>query len=243
MRAENSPRPSKLLRVRSFVDHSPQRPAPDVDKPRKKRFVAPFYFPAEAQDAIGTLLQQTGMGDREGRQLFITATEYELGHFRSTTPDASPTGTTPAPQPYIAPEEVALTQIGQAASQLFALLQQTGEATRTLLGARLMDADPFARLYDERYFEHLNVELERIAAACMHQAEFPAGLTSAPAMSEDTRRLILQLARIFRECLEVKLKPEEVKTFSQVLCIIRDSTQISIPCESDILTLLLPDSQ
>jgi len=239
MRAENGPRPSRLLRVREFVDHPLQKPAPDPGKPGKSRFVEPYHFPAEALSAIGALLQQAGMGDRDGRQLFVTALEYEIGLFRSTVFDAPPARPKPPPPTRTERE---LPQLGQLVSQLLAVLQQTGKAARTLLGERLTTSDPFARVHDCRYFDQLEIELQRIALACVQREEPPAE-PPAPAMSDGTRRLILQLARIFRECLEIKLTPEALEIFSQVLCIIRDSVQINIPCESDILARVLSDTQ
>jgi hypothetical protein len=237
MRAENDPRPAKLLRVRERIDMPLTRPQASAAKRRKSRFVAPVYLPAETQAAIQALLQQAGIGDRDGRQIFITAAEYEVGTFRSTAVE------TPTPEPRPAPRppsqaDMELAQIGQAAGEFLVLLRQAGAPARSLLAEHLTTLDPFGRIHDEHYMGQLEVELERIRTAIARH-EKPPPEPPPPAVSEGARLLARQLARIFGECLEVKLKAAELETFCQVLCLIRDGAQIALPCEPPVLAQLL----
>jgi hypothetical protein len=239
MRAENGPRPTKLLRVRDRGDTPLTRPPASAAKRGKSRFVAPACLPAETQAAIETLLRDAGIGDRDGRQIFITAAEYEVGAFRSAAADAPAPRPRPAARPH-SRADIEIAQIGQSATQLLALLRQTGKGARTLLGERLTSVDPFARIHDERYLVQLEVELERICAAAQREEAAPE--PPAPVISEGARLLVLQLARIFRECLEVKLQAAELEAFSQILCLIRDGAQIAIPCEAPVVAQLLQDA-
>jgi hypothetical protein len=246
MRIEKSAHPSRPLRVREFQDKVVKKPAakaPAKRKTGKSRFVAPYYFKDEDRSAIDGLLGEAGLGDAEGRQLFITAAEYEVGSLRPTLQAETETQRTrtPEPKPH-SKAEIELAQLGMAAEQLIALMQQTHKSGRSTLGRRLEASDPFARRHDERYFRHLELELERLAEACrLPRAEPSAPAMQNPPASAAAEKLVAQLARIFRECLEVRLEAAQTEVFARILCVIRDSAQIRIPCETDRVVELLTD--
>jgi hypothetical protein len=238
MRIEKTTRPSRLLRVREFQDKLGKKPATAQvkSKPKgKSRFVAPYYLEDQDRAALEALMADAGLGDADGRQLFITAVEYEVGTHRPHLQEGTQPIAPPAPQP--APHskaDIELAQLGEAAGQILALLQRTHKGARGTLAKRMSEADPFGRDYGERYLAQLELELERMAEACRLRVQEPSP-PPPPQLSEAARRLIAQLARIFRECLEVRLGADEIPAFCRVLCLLRDSAQIHFPCEPEVI--------
>ena len=231
MRIENTTHPTRLLRVRKLPEQVTKQPGKKRENSQKSRFVAPYYFQNEEHAAIAALLEQAELGDDEGRQLFITATEYEVAAY-CLTPDDEP-GLAVAPKPK-SKAEIELAGLGRSAEQLLSLLLGTHKTARRALAGKLTDSDTFGREHGERYLNQLELELSRIADVCRleEEAQEPP---EAPPLGENARKLITQLARIYGECLEVSLTPGHLDTFGRILCIIRDSAHIGIPCDSETL--------
>jgi hypothetical protein len=200
--------------------------------------VAPYYFQNEEQTAIATLLEQAELGDDEGRRLFITAAEYEVAAYR-LAPDDEPAPVA-APKPK-SKAEIELADLGRSAEQLLALLLRTHKTARKALVEKLTDSDTFGREHGERYLHQVELELGRIADVC-RQDEGSQEEPEVPPLSENARRLVAQLARIYGECLEVSLNPDQLDTFGRILCIIRDSDQIAIPCDPETLAGLVQET-
>jgi hypothetical protein len=235
MRTENTTHPTRLLRVRELPEQLRKQPRKRGESSPKSRFIAPYYFQTEEQTAIAALLEQAQLSDNEGRRLFITAMEYEVASY-CLTPDEGPTpvvAAVAAPKPK-SKAEIELVDLGRSAEQLLALLQGTHKTARKTLVERLTDTDAFGREHGERYLNQLELELGRIAEVC-GQEEVAQEVPQAPPLGENARRLIVQLTRIYGECLEVNLIPDQMDTFARILCIIRDSAQIAIPCDPETL--------
>lgn len=232
MRIENTTRPTRLLRVRELPEPVAMQPETKGGNSPKSRFVAPYYFQNEEQAAIFALLEQAELSDDEGRRLFITAAEYEVASYR-LTPDDKPA---PVPAPKSKSKaEIELAGLGRAAEQLLALLLGTHKTARNALVRKLTDSDTFGREHGDRYLNQLELELGRIADVCQQQKVEAQQEPETQQLGENVRKLTAQLARIYSECLEVSLTPEHLDTFGRVLCIIRDSAQIEIPCDPETL--------
>jgi len=237
MRTENTLFPTRLLRVRELPGEVTKGPGKKKGDGSQSRFVAPYYLQDEEQDAILGLLEQAGLGDDEGRRLFITAAEYEVGAYR-LAPDEEPAAAAKPVQPTAKSKaEVELEDLGRSAEQLLALLTGAHKTARQVLAERLSESDRFARNHDQRYLAGLELELGRIAAACRTDQRPPEPPPpTAPPLGENAKRLIQQLLRIYGECLELTQVTEQLETFSRILCIIRDSAQIAIPCDPETLS-------
>ncbi len=241
MRMEQFTRPARLLRVREQTDPADKRS--DAKKPGsgKSRFVAPSYFSAEQQDAMARILETAQVGDAEGRQLFLTALEYDLGAFEFSGDEQ------PAPKPQARPKRVKtpaqleLQALGEGAKELAARLARLPEPARDGLGRLLGESDPLGRRYEERFFVQLEWALEHLAAACgdraSHQEPEPAPLNPR------IQRLIRQVARIYQECLEVRLMDEALAPFMEILGFIRLAADLDIPCEKEIVVGLLAETK
>lgn len=240
MRIENSTRATRLLRVRELTG---KKEATESEKTtgnsKKSRFIAPYYFREDDQAAIAELLDRAGLSDSEGRQLFITAAEYEVGAYRRILQEE------PAPNPV--PEskprtkaDIELYTLGRSAEQLLTLLGQTHKTARKALGKLLSASDPFGREHGERYFSQLEIELARIAAAC-DQDDVEPEAPELPLVSEVAKKLIKQLVRIYSECLDVSLDPDDPEVFAQILCIVRDAAEINLPCDTELIAGLLKE--
>lgn len=240
MRIENSTRATRLLRVREFTGKkAATRSEKTTGDSAKSRFVAPYYFSEDDHAAIAKLLDRAGLSDQEGRKLFVTAVEYEVGAYRRILQEE------PAPQPV--PEskprtkaEIELITLGRSAEHLGALLGQTHTTARRALGKLLGASDPFGREHGERYFAQLGIELERIAEACNPDVAEPETPDAAP-VSEAARKLVKQLVRIYNECLDVKFDANDPEVFVQILCIVRDSAEINLPCNSGLIASLMKE--
>lgn len=241
MRIDKTTPPSRLLRVREFTDKVAKRSKSAAAKPTgKSRFVEPFYLAKDERESILELLERTSIGDAEGRQLFLTAAEYEIGGFRLALQSEA----APEPPPESQPkdkEHSGLRHLGESASRLGALLEKLDQPGRALLCQRLTDSDRFKRQYHERYLQQLLAELEHVSGACSEAATLRSETSDRPAISETARNLIVQLARIFGECLDAEIQPGLQAEFCQVLDIIRDSAQISIPTDQASVSSILTD--
>lgn len=237
MRTENTTHPTRLLRVREFTEAVKNQPEKKGEHSPKSRFVAPYYFQGEAQAAIAALLEQAELSDEEGRRLFITAAEYEVASYR-LNPDDDPAPAAAKPKSKAAIE---LADLGRSVEQLLALLPGTHKTARRTLVGRLTDSDTFGREHGERYLNQLELELGRIADACRQQGGAPES-PEVPPLGENARKLVVQLARIYGECLEVSLIPDHLDTFGRILRIIRDSAQITIPCDPEALAGLVQEA-
>jgi len=237
MRPANTTRPSRLLRVREFGEKTAKKPASKSGKSRKSRFIAPFYFKEEEQAAIRDMLAEAGIGDAEGQTLFITAAEYEVGSLQLAMKDEPSLKPVPSPRKR-SPAETELAEMAVSTQRLLDVFANTNADARRLLGERLSESDLFRRTHGDAYFELIEQELRRIGDACLQCA--PETQSAAPAYSEHARRFVVQLARIFGECLEVTMDSESRRDiFRRILCIIRDDAQIRIPCDAETVDGLL----
>jgi hypothetical protein len=234
MRTDKFPRPPRPLRVREFTAiAAPKKAAKKPPKDGGSRFVGPYYFKAEEQTAIIALLAQGEVGDDEGRRLFTNALEYEIATMRRES--AAPSAIAGAPLPSTSQKQ-SLDEIKQSAQVLLQTLQQTEPAQRQILLQTLTESDRFGRQHDERYLDRLTWEIERLAQAC---AATDSPTAKAGASDPHGIALILQVARIYQECLEVRMHPKQFHLIIPMLEIIRESAQIDIPTDPDTLKELL----
>lgn len=236
MRQADSSRPSRLLRVREVGDNNAKKSTGKKGKSPKSRFIAPFYFKDVDQDAIRGMLQDASLSDDDSRSLFITAAEYEVGALQLALRDEP--ALKPVPKAKIPSEEdTQLEQLGDSAQQLIGALGKTNKTARKRLGRRLSEDDVFHRQHGEDYFAQVSQELKRIVDICA-QYQTPAA-PETPPVSENVRKFVVQLARIFSECLEVELDESTEEIFCRILCIIRDDAELYIPCEPEVVSGLL----
>ena len=242
MGLEEAVRPKRLLRVREFSAEARKLQKRGGGGGQKSRFVAPYYLQEQDQNAIAEILEQAQLSDDEGRRLFVTAMEYEVAAY-SANPDEKPVAVVvehpSSPGQSRIDEELA--GIGGSARQLAALLSGSHKGTRNILLERLSESDTFGREHGARYLIQLELELGRIVEACSRQPSEPAP-PRIPPVGEHTRQLIVQLARIYSECLEVEMDPDQLEIFGRILCIIRDSAQISLPCDGETLSGILAET-
>ena len=242
MGLDETVRPKRLLRVREFSADTRKQKKSGGGAGHKSRFVAPYYLQVEDQAAIAEILEQAQLSDDEGRRLFITAMEYEVAAY-CANPDEQPVAvvveTLPLPGQSRVDEELA--GLGDSAQQLAGLLSGSHKGARNTLLERLTESDTFGREHSERYLAQLELELGRIAEACIRRESVPEQ-PQAPPLGENARRLIVQLARIYGECLEVGMDPVQLELFSRILCIIRDSAQIALPCDGETLAGILAEA-
>lgn len=237
MQTDKIGRPTRLLRVRELTDPKDRRPELKPAPSAKSRFVAPHYFDAEHQKAVLNLLQRAGVGDPEGRRLFLTAAEYEIGAYTLTPKEEVSTKSLSRPRvKFKTQDEQGLATLQQAALHLAGLLVQTQACVRDALGKALTATDPFGRDHEGYYLAQLELELRRLGEACGQ----PLALTTtATPISTQARGFVLQIARIYRECLEVNLTAEALGPFPQILCLFRDTAELDIPCSPELLGPLL----
>jgi len=250
MRTEKLPMASRLLRVREFTDQVTKKTAGKSAGPGRSRFVDPCYFGPEDKAALVRLLAQAGIGDAEGRQLFVTAVEYEIGSLRPAlqkeADNTPPATAAPVVQQPPSKADIELLQLGQSAAQLQALLKRTHKTARTRLGEALTRSDPFGREHGPAYLEHLTLELGRISSACESAGAGqpatetePAALPAKPTAGPAAKKLVRQVARIYDECLEVDPRADQGQVLLAILDLIRDCTGLAIPCDgNDVLTIL-----
>lgn len=243
MRTENNPRPSRLLRVREFTGKVSGKTGESANPgSRKSRFVAPYYFSDEDQATIRETLAGHGLVNAEDVQLFITAAEYEVGSLRAALLEETASTETAAPAPRtMSKADIEQVQLGQSAAQFLTVLQSVHNTARQRLLEALTRSDPFAREHGSAYLSRLATELERIAEAC-DEAEVVKEEVSEPVIPQigpKAKRLIQQLARIYRECLDAEPEARSDGPFCRVLCIIRVSAGIEIPCDGESLHDLL----
>jgi hypothetical protein len=241
MRAENNPRTSRLLRVREFTEKVAKKPQKKAATSQKSRFVAPCYLSDDDRTAIVSLLEQADISDSEGRLLFITAAEYEVGTLKPSLQEAPPVHAPPLPKTQTK-AEVELAQLGASAAQFLGMLRQTHKSARNKLGSLLTASDPFGRAHDDHYLAQLELEMARIVAVCKPEDPEEEVEPPPPPITESAKRLVTQLSRIFGECLDRRAYPETLETFSRVLCVIRDAAAIEFPCDPDKLGEILQET-
>jgi len=240
MRTEKLPMSSRLLRVREFTDKvvkkSPKRTVGDA----KSRFVDPCHFSPEDKAALEQLLADAGIGDDEGRKLFVTAVEFEVGGLRSALrKETESAAQIPAPVVQHPPSkaQIELLQLGQSAAHFKSLLESTHKTARQRLGDMLSASDPFGREHGPGYLQHLAVELERISRACegLEPVAEPEPATPEPVIGPIAGKLVRQVARIYDECLEADPEKGGVETLAAVLGLIAGCTQLAIPAQKDVI--------
>jgi hypothetical protein len=245
VRTEKLPISSRLLRVREFAEQVTRKAPEKKSGKGKSRFVDPCHFGPQDKLALMQLLAEAGVGDDEGRQLFVTAVEYEVGGLRpallkeiESQPAAEPVTVSQPPQ---SKADIELLQLGKAAAQLKTLLDNTRKTARTRLSQTLGETDPFGREHGPGYLEHVAVELGRISAACAVQPQEVATQPApAPAvMGPEGRKLIKQMARIYDECLEADPRAGEARVLLDVLGLLRECTGLPIPCEGQAVRSIL----
>ncbi len=245
MRTEKLPMGSRLLRVREFTDQVAKKPSKTDSEKAKSRFVDPCHFGPQDKAALEELLADAGIGDDEGRKLFVTAVEYEVGSLRPALQQEAESAPPPAPAPVVehppSKAQIELLQLGQSAAQLKTLLAGTHKTARKRLCEILSATDPFGREHGAAYLEHLELELGRISAACAESepAAEPESTIRKAVPGATAGKLIKQVARIYDECLEADPGENDAQALIAVLRLIRDCTGLPIPCEPEAVQGLL----
>jgi hypothetical protein len=245
MRTEKLPMASRLLRVREFTDQVSKKTAKKTGGKGKSRFVDPCHFGTEDKAALVQLLTNAGIGDEEGRRLFVTAVEFEVGGLRPALQKEAETEPSPPPVPVVehppSKAHIELLQLAQSAAQFKSLLENTHKSARRQLCESLNASDPFGREHGTAYLEHLTLELGRISVACSAAETVPATepATPKPVIGEAAAKLIGQVARIYDECLEADPRDNEAHVLIAVLRLIRDCTELPIPCDDQAVRELL----
>ena len=187
------------------------------------RFMKPQLFDEPQRERLEQILADLGIGDEEGRRIFVFALEYELAEYEEYRHHEEP-----APSP---PPPPAGSPLGEAARRLAAELRE-GLADGSLdpLLEALSRDDPLGRRYDRHTAEVLEALLERIA-------ELSGGTRAppSPTLGAAERRLLGLLAKAYNECFEEEPTPDPHGPFARLLEAIFRETGLELhPGEAEL---------
>jgi len=185
--------------------------------------------PEEALDGvISQALDVLGLGDEEGRRIFLLVLSQELA---SRLNDISKEL---IEQKSRSPRSVSLElrEIAQLAAELGASLFRMSENDKALLLAELTASDTFGHGYDEAYLQALERELERLTDGCS------AILTPPGASITDIlplRELIGVLAKAYAECFESEPAAATDGPFARLLATVFVQVGLDVPVTRELL--------
>jgi hypothetical protein len=187
----------------------------------RARFLEPCRLDEGQRRAICAPLIAAALGDAESRALFLSAVEYDVALARQAAgarPDAD--ARPPAAEP--ASADLPFADLGVAAAGLAARLRGLTGPECAVLAASFAGADPSGRELDALSLDSLCGGLERLAAALTAPA-------TVPALAEDARRFVRQVARAYEQCLEAPARPEPAGPFMSVLKPLADAAGLLLP--------------
>ena len=219
---------------------------------QKARFLEPYRLSQARRATLIDLLERGCISDRDGRELFASAIEYDIANARQTLaremrPPAPPQTTeqpADAPCPNEQPEAMAKgpalpADLAHTARSLAERIAGLDGPMRTAIVEAVQALDPFGRSYDGTYLDSLGVELRRLAEAVASEprdpdptaAEPPVPVPVAldPPLDEGARRFLRRVARVYEEVLESTADPASGGTFEAVLRLASEEAGIVLP--------------
>lgn len=226
------------------VAAKPATEEPTGKRPPKARFLEPYRLSEGRREALIQLLSSRGVGDREGRELFASAIEYDIATVRQTLAREAPAE---PPEPIDSVPE----SIPEARDRTLALPADLGYTARSLAErvtgldgplrdavlSAMQDGDPFHRVYASAYLDALCVELLRLAEAVANgpqpaspgPIEPPSPPVPEPDLSGGARRFLRRVARVYEEVLESKADLFGDGAFLEVLTLVAEEAGILLP--------------
>jgi hypothetical protein len=225
---------------------------PSGKRGQRARFLEPYRLSQARRAALIDLLERGCISDRDGRELFASAIEYDIANARQTLardmrPPAPPQTTEqPAdtPRPNEQPEAVAKApalpaDLAHTARSLAERIVGLDGPMRTAIVEAVQALDPFGRSYDGTYLDALGVELRRLADAVASEPRDPEPTAAAPPapvpvaldppLDEGARRFLRRVARVYEEVLESTADPSPGGTFEAVLRLASEEAGIVLP--------------
>ncbi len=196
-------------------------------KKKGKRFVDPVRLGESDRNRLIHLLEKRGIGDAEGRSLFIAAMEYDLAECREAVPEEE----TRRAGGKNLPAEIRETARALA-QQLQGLAGETQQQFLEHLGA----SDPFRRTYGPEYLQALGIELQRLDEAAQRLSHLKPK-KSPP--SEAAGRFIRRAAAAYRDCFEMEPQVGRGSDFIAILRALASVTGIAIPVDVTTVRKLL----
>jgi hypothetical protein len=181
-------------------------------------------------------LEKLGLGDAEGRRIFLLALGYELANY---VPRVSERLSQPPPPPP-AQRSPGLAALEDDVAALRARLAQLDAGDKDELVQRLNETSHFGHRYDQAYLEALEAELAALTAACA-APEPPA--PPDPASDPLTTELVGLIAKAYRECFEAEPDADINGPFARLLATIFVQAGLDLPVTSRLIRAGLPDPQ
>jgi len=158
------------------------------------QFMKPHLFGEAQREEIIADLERLGVGDEEGRRIFVYALEYELAQFELQR-SSEPPDQTPVP-PAVTDR---WSTLKSAAEALLSTLRGLDAAERTALLETLSTTDRFDRTHEPRYLAALEAELARLGELPTVREPPPS---APPTVSSAERRFVQTLAKAYHDCFE-----------------------------------------
>lgn len=231
-------------------------------RPSKARFLEPYRLSDERRAALVQLLEDGGTGDRESRELFASAIEYDIAAARQALAREPPPAAAEPPiaEPVTAEAPADLPKPAETAAGLPADLAYTARSlaeriaglegsVRNAIAEALQGRDSFQRVYTDAYLEALCAELNRLADAVAGQPQpqtpeaaqppAPAPPAPEPCLGESAQRFLRRVARVYEEVLESRAEPVRDGVFGAVLGLVAEEAGIALPREPATLAQAL----
>ena len=179
------------------------------------------------QQVLDRALQSLGLGDEEGRRIFLLALGYELDDLVPRIADRLA-----EPPPPRVDRPAFCSKLERGAQVLSELISSLGEAERATLLQRLNEADRFGHRFETEYLDSLNAELTRLAAVCA-TPEPPA--PPDPASDPLVQQLVGLIAKAYDECFESVPSADVHGPFARLLATIFRQARFDLPVTSRLI--------
>jgi hypothetical protein len=173
-------------------------------------------------------LARLGLGDEEGRRIFLLALGYELAAY---VPRIAERLSEPPPDP---PTELPprLAALERDVARMRAQLAAMGGEDRGALLQRMNDTSHFGHRYDEAYLEALDAELAALSAACA-PPEPPA--PPDPSADPAVRELVGLIAKAYEECFDAVPDADVNGPFARLLATVFVQADLDLPVTSRLV--------
>lgn len=225
----------------------PKETAASSDAPKKGRrgrFVTPHRLSAEQSCQVLAWLKEQGIGDPEGRTLFVSALEYCLADL--VPPSEAAPAPLPEPKAEAAKQSRMLDELASATETASKALEALEDPVRGQLLLGLESADCFERKYPSEYIGALCHELRRLKQACESMGQLQKGAENpTPSRRSDTaaeRRFVLRAAEAFESCFELAADSRPDAQFVATLEAVAAATGAAVPTEPARLRRFLKHS-